>query len=109
MIRRPPRSTLFPYTTLFRSHPRERDGAFPVMVPERLAVGGDRDIFGTIACGEPLDLRGGIAPQESAAPVVREPTVLEEQGAAAAAGFRTPTGGDALRHPLALTRRELWA
>src|SRR5260370_12831430 len=28
MIRRPPRSTLFPYTTLFRSHPRHgvRDG-----------------------------------------------------------------------------------
>src|SRR3712207_7292507 len=26
MIRRPPRSTLFPYTTLFRSHP---DGAGP--------------------------------------------------------------------------------
>src|SRR5256885_7335056 len=24
MIRRPPRSTLFPYTTLFRSDPRER-------------------------------------------------------------------------------------
>src|SRR2546426_2004021 len=24
MIRRPPRSTLFPYTTLFRSHPRFR-------------------------------------------------------------------------------------
>src|ERR1041385_7982244 len=24
MIRRPPRSTLFPYTTLFRSHPEER-------------------------------------------------------------------------------------
>src|SRR3712207_8156574 len=24
MIRRPPRSTLFPYTTLFRSHPRWR-------------------------------------------------------------------------------------
>src|SRR5687767_15508261 len=28
MIRRPPRSTLFPYTTLFRSHPRV-DGAEP--------------------------------------------------------------------------------
>src|SRR2546426_5632827 len=30
MIRRPPRSTLFPYTTLFRSHrgePRHREGA----------------------------------------------------------------------------------
>src|SRR2546428_8647543 len=25
MIRRPPRSTLFPYTTLFRSEPRHRD------------------------------------------------------------------------------------
>src|SRR2546422_8383976 len=25
MIRRPPRSTLFPYTTLFRSHQREQD------------------------------------------------------------------------------------
>src|SRR2546427_3494729 len=27
MIRRPPRSTLFPYTTLFRSHPRGRSAA----------------------------------------------------------------------------------
>src|SRR3712207_9420739 len=26
MIRRPPRSTLFPYTTLFRSHPAEEQG-----------------------------------------------------------------------------------
>src|SRR6266496_5536712 len=26
MIRRPPRSTLFPYTTLFRSHPRRPRG-----------------------------------------------------------------------------------
>src|SRR3712207_8799396 len=26
MIRRPPRSTLFPYTTLFRSGPRELEG-----------------------------------------------------------------------------------
>src|SRR3989441_12519053 len=26
MIRRPPRSTLFPYTTLFRSHPSIRSG-----------------------------------------------------------------------------------
>src|SRR3989449_8315370 len=25
MIRRPPRSTLFPYTTLFRSHPARRE------------------------------------------------------------------------------------
>src|SRR2546427_7518693 len=29
MIRRPPRSTLFPYTTLFRSHPLGRVGREP--------------------------------------------------------------------------------
>src|SRR2546422_6301629 len=29
MIRRPPRSTLFPYTTLFRSHSGEFGGAAP--------------------------------------------------------------------------------
>src|SRR5256885_2981845 len=28
MIRRPPRSTLFPYTTLFRSNSRQGSGAF---------------------------------------------------------------------------------
>src|SRR2546425_8670870 len=27
MIRRPPRSTLFPYTTLFRSQPQQRESA----------------------------------------------------------------------------------
>src|SRR2546428_3081694 len=31
MIRRPPRSTLFPYTTLFRSAPRSRESALPSM------------------------------------------------------------------------------
>src|SRR5260221_8870339 len=30
MIRRPPRSTLFPYTTLFRSVTADGDGALPV-------------------------------------------------------------------------------
>src|SRR5258708_16860359 len=33
MIRRPPRSTLFPYTTLFRS-PRDRDIAFARFGPD---------------------------------------------------------------------------
>src|SRR2546430_976089 len=32
MIRRPPRSTLFPYTTLFRSHRREVRGPEPVQI-----------------------------------------------------------------------------
>src|SRR2546422_2405637 len=38
MIRRPPRSTLFPYTTLFRSHLRPRHPADEA--GERLQVGG---------------------------------------------------------------------
>src|SRR2546423_11484199 len=41
MIRRPPRSTLFPYTTLFRSHgPR---GARARRVRHRAAGAGDRE------------------------------------------------------------------
>src|SRR3712207_7632592 len=37
MIRRPPRSTLFPYTTLFRSHgrPRPRSPLRPPAAPRR--------------------------------------------------------------------------
>src|SRR3712207_7103905 len=40
MIRRPPRSTLFPYTTLFRSRgPRRQEGRFrPVLRRPRLAA-----------------------------------------------------------------------
>src|SRR3712207_7340161 len=30
MIRRPPRSTLFPYTTLFRSWPRRQQGGYVI-------------------------------------------------------------------------------
>src|SRR2546427_6121339 len=53
MIRRPPRSTLFPYTTLFRSRRCERDGGalnrVPVRVPRRH---GDRR--GAAPCGNTL-------------------------------------------------------
>src|SRR2546430_14647912 len=45
MIRRPPRSTLFPYTTLFRSRlPENPDlAAFLAAVPSRGAIGGFSD------------------------------------------------------------------
>src|SRR5438034_6442958 len=43
MIRRPPRSTLFPYTTLFRSLP----GA-PVRRDVGRRIGGDGDVTGSI-------------------------------------------------------------
>src|SRR5256885_4465618 len=51
MIRRPPRSTLFPYTTLFRSRVQG--------CPQRVAVGAVAD-RGTafVLCGTVLDLVG---------------------------------------------------
>src|SRR3712207_7220868 len=47
MIRRPPRSTLFPYTTLFRSHrvlevPGHQDGVLPVRAVDADAQHRDR-------------------------------------------------------------------
>src|SRR5258708_8540199 len=51
MIRRPPRSTLFPYTTLFRSHRRRRS---PVLrgAPRRIHGPGVR-VAGVCRGGEP--------------------------------------------------------
>src|SRR3712207_8208064 len=66
MIRRPPRSTLFPYTTLFRSDDRD-----PVVVGLRgneLARGGDR-------VGERLALHG-LRPVEHEHDALRAPEVL---------------------------------
>src|SRR3712207_6851583 len=57
MIRRPPRSTLFPYTTLFRSEPHAAGGA----------VGGDR------AVRAPL-------PRHAPAPVDRPDRVRQAHG-----------------------------
>src|SRR4051794_41468522 len=39
MIRRPPRSTLFPYTTLFRSDAGDTVAAHAVVPPRRRAIG----------------------------------------------------------------------
>src|SRR3712207_7244786 len=47
MIRRPPRSTLFPYTTLFRSHGEARPHAHlhdGEVEPQRLQLVGERDL-----------------------------------------------------------------
>src|SRR5258706_7234295 len=48
MIRRPPRSTLFPYTTLFRSQLMSETFPIPFgryQLIERLAVGGMAELF----------------------------------------------------------------
>src|SRR3712207_7013339 len=59
MIRRPPRSTLFPYTTLFRSNaPRGGDGRDPVPHPPPSARG--------LRCPRNRSsLRGARAPRRS--------------------------------------------
>src|SRR3712207_7772863 len=73
MIRRPPRSPLFPYTTLFRSQPRDD-----------LAVGVDRD-------QRVVDLVVGVAIDERARPqrVEVDHVVLEDEGHGPAGGRRS--------------------
>src|SRR2546430_6319473 len=57
MIRRPPRSTLFPYTTLFRSYGREIG---PIVV--ETAQDDGRRVVGERAAGNGRDLRGRQQP-----------------------------------------------
>src|SRR2546427_9307176 len=69
MIRRPPRSTLFPYTTLFRSHPRRLGGlradrTLPRADPPRHPAHRDSDLprgiperVGASAADDSLDKR----------------------------------------------------
>src|SRR2546427_5228264 len=56
MIRRPPRSTLFPYTTLFRSWPRER---FSVLVGLVVGINQFTFAFGPSLVGVLRDWSGG--------------------------------------------------
>src|SRR3712207_9007049 len=70
MIRRPPRSTLFPYTTLFRSG----DGGGALVGPQHRVVVG----VGHLARGDPRPLQA----QAGQADLVVEPRDLVEQAAA---------------------------
>src|SRR3712207_7283425 len=63
MIRRPPRSTLFPYTTLFRSGPdRGAEDAVPLRGRHRRALHG-RGVLR--AAGDPRGVDEGQAPVRS--------------------------------------------
>src|SRR3712207_7363694 len=62
MIRRPPRSTLFPYTTLFRSHPDAGGHRLTRYWAEYAWLGGDRAEAGVL-----IEVRGdriaAVAPE----------------------------------------------
>src|SRR3712207_9222418 len=66
MIRRPPRSTLFPYTTLFRSVPDPQQG----VEREEGAVGGDRVVVQGLVEGQELRAEGGGEEAQEPGPVV---------------------------------------
>src|SRR3712207_8477698 len=104
MIRRPPRSTLFPYTTLFRS-PTDRDRALAevVRVLAQMEDGASRSEL-VRRVSDKLDMQPSLvvkrvesAPREAEVPEVRQPvrTVGGEEPAE-----RPPSG------PKTLTSRE---
>src|SRR2546430_10278679 len=62
MIRRPPRSTLFPYTTLSRSPTAEREGVEPAQLLEQLGSGGRLDeVREDLAARQAIDLIAAAA------------------------------------------------
>src|SRR5258705_3330664 len=62
MIRRPPRSTLFPYTTLFRSSPRGREGARG-HAPAGRGAGEEQGAQGRRARARPVQEQAGGSPR----------------------------------------------
>src|SRR2546430_5661280 len=71
MIRRPPRSTLFPYTTLFRSHPTDPSTVIALLdeigSPATMASAGGR-FFGFVVGGALPAAGGGGSPPGGGGP-----------------------------------------
>src|SRR5260221_6388286 len=96
MIRRPPRSTLFPYTTLFRSGPR------PPLRRWALVVGGL--LVGVVAAAHADELKqflkrsakksSATAPEPDADPPPRTPAPATTSPAAAPPGLDDPPPAD---------------
>src|SRR2546425_11688069 len=89
MIRRPPRSTLFPYTTLFRSQLLEKEA--PPAVDEAIAA-----FAGDVERLKALEAEvAALDPQAAGQSVFRDPEALPRAEAAAAtvrAGAAPPPG-----------------
>src|SRR2546429_1043853 len=59
MIRRPPRSTLFPYTTLFRSLPFNEHNEDALSIDDKSAIGALQVVQGVAPLDRQFDLRFG--------------------------------------------------
>src|SRR2546426_222020 len=89
MIRRPPRSTLFPYTTLFRSLTVAEPGATPVnaavQVPDapsvQLAATVPTAVFDDVNVTVPVAILDGVVVSVTVAVQVDVPPMLIEAGA----------------------------
>src|ERR1041384_212673 len=86
MIRRPPRSTLFPYTTLFRSE-LKRDDLAGVDVKDRIVM---------VLSGKPKGVNARFWQKEAAQRAVFGRLIKK-----GAAGFIVTYDGDASRFPVA--------
>src|SRR5437016_11420493 len=79
MLRRPPRSTLFPYTTLFRSDGRVRRYGGAGEAPD-LRQGGGAAARVRVVRGGAVDSGGGhLHPQDSQCGAARESTARSEE------------------------------
>src|SRR3712207_9078904 len=88
MIRRPPRSTLFPYTTLFRSRGLEvnRESAYSDTVDEGLVISQNPQT-GTLFRGDAVTIVASLGPELVEVPQVRAVGVEEATRQLEAAGF----------------------
>src|SRR5256885_10555497 len=76
MIRRPPRSTLFPYTTLFRSPGRRR--SFAHLLQEGVGIGGhDRSEEHTSELQSPCNLVCRLLLEKKKKKAIRTPEALQ--------------------------------
>src|SRR3712207_8048656 len=79
MIRRPPRSTLFPYTTLFRSPDREHPGRVLAAAARHRAGGAAGR--GVARAGHPAVVAAGPRPAHRQVPADRKSTRLNSSHA----------------------------
>src|SRR2546430_10944221 len=109
MIRRPPRSTLFPYTTLFRSL---EVGSSRDALQEQLALRDCLDLLGipflatsdvAVATRRPLVLIGGILLNTQLTPAERETLYPYVQRGGGAVG--APVAGKQIIPPLRISQR----